>query len=319
MSKDLVIHHNALDFAIYKMTPVELKLMHYCITKVRRDGGYDDSNRHFEISHSDFARGLGRDRCYDDMQAAAMRLQQRIVIINETIVDKDGQEWDGGAISVLSAQKWREGEGIIRLSFSPEFMPYLTNLSGNFNKLFYKEIATLYSTYSIRMYKRLRSHFNIIQSQKIKQRLVISVHELKSIFALGEKYKKHNDFKRKVIDRAVDEINSAQHLPFSVDIAQVKRGRRIEAYSFGTIAKEQEKLGDGQTKTQKKLEKFVRGVIKAFNDGKQVAIKGKNVESTIGDFAVVVEGATYNLFALLKDKPKLKDEIKVEQSEELFK
>jgi len=308
MNSNLIINHNVLDTAIYKMTPVELKLMHYCITKVRRDGGYSEKNRLFEIRHEDFASLIGQDNCYNTMKAAVSRLQQQIVIINEPITDADGVTHRGGAINVLSAQYWAENEGYIKLEFSDRFMPYLTKLAGDYNKLFFNDIAHMKSEYSIRLYKLVRMHYNKNKSYGHNDNLLIEVDTLREIFKLGDKYKVNYEFKRKVIDKATTEIN--QHSPLNIEYNQVKKGRRIYAYSFKITAKASEFAvpvkKKRRTNEQIILDK-IESAKKALGAGLSVSIKDNKSEHRIVKFegdvlASLEDGTTCNIYSLLKEK-----------------
>jgi len=295
MTNDLIVNHAALDTAIYRMSPIELKLMHYCITKVRRDGGFDDENRHFEIHHDEFGAKIGRDNCYNSIKEAAQRLQQRIVHIKETIIDDDGTEWDGGLISVLAAQKWRDGDSTIKLSFTQEFMPYLTKLAGNYNKLFFDDIAHMKSEHSIIIYKLIRNNHNMNQKYGRDDNLLLKIDVLREALGLGDKYKTNYDFKRFVIEKAVAEINAKS--PLFVEYEQVKRGRRIDGYCFKSSDKA--KPLPAKSKAAKKVQKECDAIIRAFESDKVVRINGKLVIE-ISSGLVSFEDGSVNLFELVK-------------------
>jgi len=295
MTNDLIVNHTALDTAIYRMSPIELKLMHYCITKVRRDGGFDDDNRHFEIHHDEFGAKIGRDNCYNSIKEAAQRLQQRIVHIKETIVDDDGTEWDGGLISVLAAQKWRGGDSTIKLSFTHEFMPYLTKLAGNYNKLFFDDIAHMKSEHSIIIYKMVRNNHNMNQKYGRDDNLLLKIDVLREALGLGGKYKTNYDFKRFVIEKAVDEINKKS--PLFVEFEQVKRGRKIDAYSFKSSDKT--KPLPAKSKAAKRVKSECDAIVRAFEDGEIVHLNDKLVIE-ISSGLVSFEDGSANLFELVK-------------------
>ena len=296
MTNDLIVNHTALDTAIYRMSPIELKLMHYCITKVRRDGGYDDENRHFEIHHDEFGAKIGRDNCYNSIKEAAQRLQQRIVHIKETIIDVDGVEWDGGLISVLAAQKWRDGDSTIKLSFTQEFMPYLTKLAGNYNKLFFDDIAHMKSEHSIIIYKLIRSNHNMNQKYGRNDNLLLKIDVLREALGLGDKYKTNYDFKRFVIEKAVDEIN--QLSPLLVEYRQLKKGRRIHAYEFKIRAKS-ESFSLQPTKNKNAVKKAIKELKEALKMGLDVRLLGKDVREVNGAVVSFKCGTSMNLYNAL--------------------
>jgi len=309
MKQDLVVHSNALITSVHRMTTTEIKLMYYCTTLVRRDGDYSDGNRHFEIYAQDFSRIMGLNETYRQIKTAALKLQQRIVMITEQIIDKEGKVWDGEAISVLSAQKWKENEGCIKLSFAPEFMPYLTKLSGHHTKLFLSDIKGMKSNYAIRFYSMVRKHFNQHQSNKQPPRLVIKVDEMRRMFELEQKYKAHKDFKKRVIDVGINEINA--HSPLSVSYTQIKKGRRIDAYSFKV--EEKAMTIKASSKAAKKIEKTIESIKKALSNGRIVSINSKRLIEVSGAIASFENGAE-NLYVLLKSGA----EVEIKQADELF-
>ena len=296
MTKALVINHNALDRAIYSMSPIELKLMHYCITKVRRDGGYAKTNRLFEIRHEDFAGLIGRDNCYSSMKAAVKRLQQQIVTINEPITDADGVTHAGGAINVLSAQYWAENEGYIKLEFSDRFMPYLTKLAGDYNKLFFEEIGRMKSSHSIKLYKLIRNQYNINKKYGNNDALIVEVDDLRTEFELKNKYKLHSNFRKFVIEQAIDEIN--QLSPLLVEYRQLKKGRRIHAYEFKIRAKS-ESFSLQPTKNKNAVQKAMNELKKALSMGLDVRLLGQEVREINGAIVSFKNNTSMNLYNAL--------------------
>jgi len=274
--------------------------MHFCITKVRRDGGFGKENRLFEIRHDDFAALIGRDNCYAGMKAAVKRLQQQIVTINEPITDADGVTHAGGAINVLSAQYWADDEGYIKLEFSDRFMPYLTKLAGDYNKLFFEDIAQMKSTHSIRIYKLMRSHLNTNLKYGRNDNLLIEMSVLREVFELGDKYKVHQDFKKYVINRAVDEINRLS--PLFVEYEQIKRGRRIHAYSFRV--EDKAKPLPPKSKAAKAVQKTCDAIVNAHFKGRKITINGSVVIDLAGGL-VSFGDCSANIFELVKKGAKI--------------
>jgi plasmid replication initiation protein len=306
--QELVVHSSTLLKTVGKLSTMELKLMFHCITKVRRDGDMDDGNRHFELSHTDFSERIGKDNCYVSMREAARKLMRRTITFG-SVIDKNGRVWDGEEINVLARQKWNEGEGVIRLSFTSEFMPLLVKLKGNYAQYLFNDVSKLESHYAIIFYGILRNHFNIQEKYHTNDNLIITVDEMRRIFELESKYKAHKDFKKYVLDRAVDEINKLS--PLNVKYEQDKRGRRIDGYIFKVT--EKAKNLDAGAKASKKVQKTCEGVKKAFENGKIIKINGDLVKDISGNIVSFNDGAG-NLFELVKKGA----EIEIYQREKLF-
>lgn len=307
----MVVKHNALVRATYNMSLEEHRLMLMCISKVKRMG--DNPSRQFSITHAEYAKEFDVVDSYKGMRNAARRLQRRSVILNEDI-EINGKIYNHSEINILSAQFWQTGEGEILLEFSDRFMPFLAELSKDFTKYFVADVKNFSSTHTLHIYELCKMHYNMNIKNESKHNLLIDIDGFRQMLGVKNKYKLFSELRKYVIERSLAEINDFS--PLHVEYEKLTAGRKVTKLVFKVASKSASKKSI-TAKNQKKLEELVKGVIKAFNSGKRVTIKGKVVESTSGDFTVVVEGSTHNLYAILKDNPKLKDEIKVEQAEEL--
>jgi len=242
MNTKQIVKHNAAIKATHDMSVVEQKLVLMCIAQLRRDN--PNNSRHFTIRHDEFCREAGykaSTKVFSTLKAAAMRLQTRLLIINEKIIDDDGKEWDGGAISVLSKHVYAAGSGEIKLSFSDEFMPYLQQLSSDYTRYLLKDCMGMTSAYSMRIYELVRMKYNQDKRYSENHNIVeytISVEDLRIMFGLLKKYKVHANFKARVLDTAVREIN--EYSPLNVEYGQIKRGRKIDKIVFKITAKASE-------------------------------------------------------------------------------
>ena len=90
----------------------------------------------------------------------------------------------------------------------------------------------LQSAHSIRIYELLK------QYEKIGSR-VFDLDELKLVLVVQELYKRNNDFKRFVIDRAKKELH--KHCDITFDYDEIKKGRKIVAVRFYISSKKKDK------------------------------------------------------------------------------
>ena len=123
--------------------------------------------------------------------------------------------------------KYREGQGCVELGFSPTVLPHLTMLNKEFTSYQLKQIGSLSSFYSVRLYE-LMSQFI-----KLKQR-ECTLTQLREMLDLGEKYPNVKDLRRWVIDPALAELNKNTDL--AVTAEPRRQGRKIIGFSF-TITK----------------------------------------------------------------------------------
>jgi len=103
-----------------------------------------------------------------------------------------------------------DSQSIIGIRFSKPILPFISNLSREFTKYALSDIAGINSGYGIRIYELL------VQYRQIGKR-EISVESLRSMLELGKKYPLFADFKKRVIDTAVDQINECSPLSVSYE------------------------------------------------------------------------------------------------------
>ena len=93
-------------------------------------------------------------------------------------------------------------------------MPYLSNLKANFTQYLQSDISDVSGAYTIRFYEL------ICQYRTIGKREV-SIQDLRFILNIGDKYPLFYDFKKRVIEPAIKEIN--EKTPMQISYEQKKK------------------------------------------------------------------------------------------------
>jgi len=123
-------------------------------------------------------------------------------------------------VSWLSSAVYEEGKGYVSLRFDPHLKPYLLQLKSHFTKVNTAEAFELKSVHALRIYELLT------QYSKIGKR-DISVDDLREYCGIKKsEYLMYADLKRKVIERAKNEINEKTH--YEIDYTESKRSRKVE-------------------------------------------------------------------------------------------
>ena len=167
---------------------------------------------------------------YDDLKNAAERLFNRYLVIDNP--DPEDPALTRTKTRWVHTINYYDGQGRIKLYFSPKVLPYLAQLSGNFTQYKLKHVAQFRSSYGIRLYELL------IQWQSKGSR-EIEIDWLREKWGLKNKYKRLKDLKRRVIEPALNDINTYSNL--WVKMGQRKRGRRVHALQFTFGLKQPEK------------------------------------------------------------------------------
>jgi plasmid replication initiation protein len=123
----------------------------------------------------------------------------------------------------ISSIKHLPDDGKVILMFAQDIFPYLSELKNTFTKYKLEHIGKMTCIYAIRLYELLA------QWQSTGKR-EIELDWLKKQFQLDEGYDRMNNFKARVLDPAVKDIN--EYSNFQVSWTQRKTGRRVTHLTF---------------------------------------------------------------------------------------
>ena len=226
-----VYKSNALIEAQYRLSVAEQRIMYACISQVRRDQPITDDVL-YSVSASELAEmsGTSTKQAYRELEKAALRLKRRDVRL---IQEPNGQGRKRKVMITGWVQTiiYIEEEGRVELRLTKDMLPYLTNLTEQFTNFALKDVARMTSSYGQRLYELL------IQWRSLGRREV-SIDWLRNAFLLEGKYPALKDFKRRVLEPAVEQIN--EHSPLWVKWDQRKTGRRVShlVFTFGEKSSE---------------------------------------------------------------------------------
>ena len=243
----LVVKSNALIQTSYRLTANEQKIILACISQVRRDEPITDQVM-YTISASEFSRIYGTNLAptYRDLKTAALKLKRREVRITQETNGK-GKRKETLITSWVQSIKYSEGSGEVKLRFNHDILPYLAELNECFTSYSLSNIVKMSSTYGVRIYELLMQWIAVGERE-------VSVDWLKDILLLQDKYKTMCNFKARVLDPAIKDINKNSDI--QVTFTQRKTGRKVTHLKFKFSSKE------NKTKS-KKTEQKIFGVAKS--------------------------------------------------------
>lgn len=218
-----VYKSNALVEASYRLTPAEQRIMLAAITHVRRDEPITDEVL-YSVSVADYADLVGTEShsVYKELADAALRLKRREVWIKQE-PNGNGKRPRTLITGWVQSIVYVESEGRVELRFTKDMLPYLTQLSTHFTRYALADVAKMTSAHAIRLYE-------LLCQWRSKEEKEWSVEWLREAFQLRDKYPAIKDFKRWVIQPAVEQIN--EHSPLWVKWDQRKTGRRVSHLTF---------------------------------------------------------------------------------------
>ncbi|GAS21885.1 replication initiation protein [Salmonella enterica] len=219
---DLVAYKsNALIEASYKLTLQEQRFLLVCISRLKsgEDAPSSDEQKTMTITAAEFHSAfpdMGRQNAETKLKEAIDRLWDRSVIIkNEE--KREEFRW------VQYRAQYFKGEAKVEITFSDAIMPYLTQLKGQFTRVVVKNVSSLSSTYSIRIYE-------LLQQFRSTGDRTISLDDFRSILELEDKYSDFKILNRDLIKPAIAELNEKSDL--AVTGETVKKGRTVVALRF---------------------------------------------------------------------------------------
>lgn len=226
-----VVKSNHIIEASYRLSLIEQRIILSAIAQVRRGSSVTDDVL-YSVAATDLARisGVAVGDAYKELKAAALRLKRREVRIT--------QEPDGKGKTKVMITGWVqtiiyvEGEGRVELRFSKDMLPYLTDLQREFTRYSLTDVARMSSAYGVRLYELL------IQQPGGRREIALS--DLRHWLQLEGRYDSIRDFKRWVLDPAVEQINV--HSPLTVRWDQRKTGRRVTHLVFTYVNKTKAQL-----------------------------------------------------------------------------
>jgi plasmid replication initiation protein len=194
--------------------------------------------------------GIPTKKAYELLADAVERLAERWVIINNP--DPEDPDLERTRTRWVTAIDYRSGRGEIRTYFAPKIIPYITQLSSEFTRYRLQYVASMTSVYAIRLYELL------IQWQGAGEREV-EVDWLKDKFQIAGKYPRMYDFKKFVLQPAIDQIN--EHSNLWVRWGQRKVGRQVVALQFQFGLKQSKETNEAITETNQPPRKLTRTYI----------------------------------------------------------
>lgn len=201
----------------------EAKLLRLLIMQVVPE---DDSFYMFSVKASDFAKLLGIDKSnlYKEMHRMVSHLISEVISIG-----------DGNPKHPWKKFHWVDycdyKDGVLTIELSKHLSPYIIGLKQWYTQYRLEEIIYLNSVYAIRLYEL------IVMAMKSKTpyadnatEVYIDAKTIRKATGTEDKYQRVSQFKEKVINTAIREIN--KHSSYHVSVRDYKEARRIAGFYF---------------------------------------------------------------------------------------
>lgn len=216
---EIVVKANELVTAQIDWTVWDYRVFIAHVAQIKRD---DDCFKPQSIQVKRLGAMCGLDNA-ENLYHRCKGIASRLTKISIDIERGQKGSRTAGGISVYSKCVYKEKQGVIVGQFTDHMQPYLLEIKDRFTRYMKRRALSLGSIYSIRFYEILRRYDHT-------GRFRLSVDEIRDIFNLHDKYQRFTDLKRRVIDRAQEEIARETDVEFDYDV--LRDGRSPVAVDF---------------------------------------------------------------------------------------
>ena len=197
---DLVVKDNALINASYNLDLVEQRLILLAIIEARQSGKGINANDPLTIHAESYINQFSahRNTAYEGLKSACKALFSRYFTY---------QEPRGKAIANIQSRwvsqiAYIDEQAKVEIIFAPAIIPLITRLEKEFTKYDIQQVSGLSSGYAIRLYELL------IAWRSTGKTPIIEINEFrKKLGVLDTEYKQMNNFKSRVLEPAITQIN----------------------------------------------------------------------------------------------------------------
>jgi len=196
---------------------------------VSRLGGVDNSGKYLQppnlqrehlLKAKDLCEtfDLNLNHSYIKLKKTCKKLMKTSVVLEQVDSNKTRE------INVCSMAEYNPKEGSISIKFTDDIMPYLSQVKEKFLLYNLKEIAGFGSLYTTRLYE-------LLQEFKETGWMLKSIDQLRNGLGVNkDALKTYNNFKRKAIVHACNEINEKYN--FNLHFEEIKDSRKVTAIKF---------------------------------------------------------------------------------------
>lgn len=233
MSKsNLVVKTNQLNSALQNLSLPEIRIVQLAIVDARETNTGLTTDKPLRIDALRYAEMFEttRQNGYKRMKEAEETLFNR----RFSYIDDEGKVVKSRWIQQV---RYLDNEGAIELVFTLAVVNGISRINGAedfFTSYLLEQTAGMDSIYSVRLYELL------VQWKTAKQTPMFELENFKNQLGIEvNEYKAMCDFKKRVLQVAINEINEKSDIKISYE--QVKKGRSIVGFKFKVLTKDKPK------------------------------------------------------------------------------
>lgn len=269
-NRDLVVKSNQLIQAVSNLSLVEIRLMQLAVVDARETGTGITTDTPLIIWANRYSKtfDVTLEAAYWALKEAARTLFDRQFTLYT--IDTHTQKEKRITSRWVSQVAYVDDAAKLEIILAPAVVSEITRLESQFTRYYLEQTAPLTSAYAVRLYELLiqwreAAKLPMFELDHFRQQLGLSNNEL---FRMS-------DFKKRVLDLAVSQIN--EHTDITVSYEQHKAGRVITGFTFSLKQKKQPK--DVTPKPKKATPKPIEDLNTLLKDKKFLEKHAKAGES----------------------------------------
>lgn len=228
--KQMIVKDNDLVSASYSLGVAEQRLIFLAIIEAREQNKFINVGKSLRIYAKSYEKQFNVEKhtAYEAMKRAVEGLYEAGFSYTKT----DAESGKLGHYKSRWVDKigYIDDLGCVELVFASDVIPLITRLEKRYTEYELKQVSSLQSEYAIRLYEI------IIQWKAVGKTNKILLDDLRTMIGVEpSQYKKMCNFKAKVLDLAIRQIN--EHTDITADYDQHKDGRIITGFTFRFKAK----------------------------------------------------------------------------------
>ena len=234
---DMVVKSNKLIESLHSLSLSEIRLIQLAIVDSRDQCKGLDADTPLRIDAMRYAEifNISKQGAYKVLKEAELNLFRRYFTFLSERNNKVRTNW-------IQQAEYFDKEGAIEIIFTTAVVNEITRIDG-FEQMFTQyalsQTADLNSLHAIHLYELLKQWTTAkkvtIELERLRERLDVGVNE----------YQRMSDFKRRVLDAALKEVNTKTDIQASYE--QIKKGRNIVGFNFKIAAKKAQKSANTTT------------------------------------------------------------------------
>ena len=221
--------NNKIIRAKYNLNTVENRIYQYILYKTQQLTEMD-SFSYIYISYNEIRDCIKNKNQWkvSELENVMFHLANGFIFIEETNIFDKTKEWVRYNLIYKVKHDARNDRFIVGVA--PELIHFLQNYFNKENHIYYTPVnlftfLSLRNSYSQRIYELLR-----IWSAS-KNVINYKIDELKELLMIENKYNRYPDFKRRVIQPAIEELNEKANMKIKIK-ENIEKGRKVSSIDF---------------------------------------------------------------------------------------